>query len=326
MQFFGARANLAKALLYAINGCVDEKTGKQVGPILVPMGGDTLDYDEVMRRFDSVLEWLAKLYVNTLNAIHYMHDKYAYERIELALHDRDPERTLACGIAGLSVVADSLSAIKHARVKVTRNPAGLAVEYQVEGEYPAFGNNDDRVDQIACDVVKLFMSKLQKQKTYRGARPTLSILTITSNVVYGEHTGGTPDGRKAGEPFAPGANPLHGRDKMGAIASMASVAKLPYEYAEDGISYTFSILPQALGRSPELRCQNLVALLDGYFHDDGHHINVNVFNKETLLDAMDHPEKYPQLTIRVSGYAVNFTRLSREQQLDVIHRTFHGRI
>jgi formate C-acetyltransferase len=326
MQFFGARANLAKALLYAINGCVDEKTGQQVGPILVPIAAEYLDFDEVMRRFDSVLEWLAKLYVNTLNAIHYMHDKYAYERLEMALHDRDVGRTVACGLAGLSVVVDSLSAIKHARVKVVRDARGLAVDYVVEGEYPAFGNNDDRVDQIACDLVKLFMSKLRKQKTYRDARPTLSILTITSNVVYGQKTGSTPDGRKGGEPFAPGANPMHGRDSLGALASMASVAKLPYEHAEDGISYTFSILPQALGKSSADRCQNLCALLDGYFHDGGHHVNVNVFDQQTLLDAMDHPEKYPQLTIRVSGYAVNFVKLRREQQLDVIHRTFHNAI
>jgi formate C-acetyltransferase len=326
LQFFGARANLAKTLLYAINGCVDEKTGKQVGPMLAPIEGELLVHDEVLERFDRVLDWLAKLYVNTLNAIHFMHDKYAYERIEMALHDRDAERTLACGIAGLSVCADSLSAIKHARVKVIRNAAGVAVDYVVEGEYPAFGNNDDRVDRIACDLVERFMNKLRMQKTYRGARPTLSILTITSNVVYGEKTGATPDGRRAGEPFAPGANPMHGRDRMGALAALASVAKLPYEHAEDGISYTFSILPPALGASLDEQCKNLCALLDGYVHDEGHHINVNVFTRETLLDAMEHPEQYPQLTIRVSGYAVNFVRLGREQQLDVIHRTFHGRV
>lgn len=325
MQFFGARANLAKALLYAINGGKDEKTGIQVGPEFAPITSEYLDYDEVMRKFDQVMDWLAQLYINTLNIIHYMHDKYAYERLQMALHDKDVLRTSACGIAGLSVVADSLSAIKYAKVKVIRNEEGLAVDYEVEGEYPSFGNNDDRVDEIAVDIVKNFMNKLRKHKTYRDSIPTLSILTITSNVVYGKKTGSTPDGRKAGEPFAPGANPMHGRDKRGAIASMASVAKLPYEHAEDGISYTFSIVPKALGKDKEERINNLVGILDGYFHDTGHHINVNVLDKETLLDAMEHPEKYPQLTIRVSGYAVNFIKLTREQQLDVIKRTFHER-
>jgi formate C-acetyltransferase len=323
MQFFGARANLAKALLYAINGGVDEKSGTQVGPMFAPITADTLNYDVVMQRFDLVLEWLAKLYINTLNIIHYMHDKYAYERIQMALHDRDVLRTSACGIAGLSVVADSLSAMKYANVKVIRNDDGLAVDYEIEGDFPKFGNNEDLVDDIACEIVERFMNKLRKHETYRNAVPTMSILTITSNVVYGKKTGSTPDGRKIGEPFAPGANPMHGRDTHGAIASMASVAKLPYDHAEDGISYTFSIIPKALGKTGDQQITNLAGLLDGYFHDGGHHINVNVFDKETLLDAMDHPEKYPQLTIRVSGYAVNFTKLTREQQVDVINRTFH---
>jgi len=325
MQFFGARANLAKALLYAINGGRDEKSGEQVGPMFAPITSEYLDYDEVMIKFEQILDWLSELYINTLNVIHYMHDKYNYERLQMALHDVNIFRTQACGIAGLSVVADSLSAIKYAKVKVKRNEAGLAVDYEIEGDYPAFGNNDDRVDQIAVDIVEMFMNKLKKVKTYRDATPTLSILTITSNVVYGKKTGSTPDGRKAGEPFAPGANPMHGRDKNGAVASMASVAKLPYKYAQDGISYTFSIVPKALGRSKEERVNNLVGLLYGYFHNSGHHINVNVFDHETLLDAMEHPEKYPQLTIRVSGYAVNFIKLNREQQLDVINRTFHER-
>jgi formate C-acetyltransferase len=325
MQFFGARANLAKALLYAINGGKDEKTGEQVGPLFAPVTGDYLDYDDVISKFDQTLDWLSELYINTLNIIHYMHDKYNYERLQMALHDISILRTEACGIAGLSVVADSLSAIKYAKVKIIRNEAGLAVDYEIEGDYPAFGNNDDRVDNIAIEIVERFMNKLRKVKTYRKAKQTLSILTITSNVVYGKKTGSTPDGRKAGEPFAPGANPMHGRDKNGAVASMASVAKLPYKHAEDGISYTFSIVPKALGKSMEERVNNLAGLLDGYFCDNGHHINVNVFDRETLLDAMDHPEKYPQLTIRVSGYAVNFVKLNREQQLDVIHRTFHER-
>ncbi len=326
MQFFGARANLAKALLYAINGGKDEKTGTQVAPAFAPITGDVLDYDEVVERFDQILDWLSQLYINTLNIIHYMHDKYAYEKLQMALHDRDIQRTSACGIAGLSVVADSLSAIKHSKVKVIRNEEGLAVDYLVEeGSFPAFGNNDDAVDFIASDIVEQFMSKLRKHKTYRDSTPTMSILTITSNVVYGKKTGSTPDGRKAGDPFAPGANPMHGRDSHGAIASMSSVAKLPYDEAEDGISYTFSIVPKALGKDMTARVSNLVSMLDGYFFDGGHHINVNVFDKETLLDAMERPELYPQLTIRVSGYAVNFVKLTREQQLDVIHRTFHER-
>ncbi|GAB4320179.1 MAG: formate C-acetyltransferase [Geminocystis sp.] len=323
MQFFGARVNLAKALLYAINGGKDENTGMQVAPPYAPITGDYLDYEEVTAKFDLLVTWLAKLYVNTLNVIHYMHDKYSYERIEIALHDRDVYRTMACGMAGLSVVADALSAIKYSRVKVIRNEQGLAVDYEVEGDYPKFGNNDDRADEIAVNLVSDFMNKVRRNKAYRNATPTQSILTITSNVVYGKKTGSTPDGRKAGEPFAPGANPMHGRDTKGAIASMASIAKLPYEDAQDGISYTFSIIPDALGKTPEARINNLAGMLDGYFHDTGHHINVNVFNRETLLDAMDHPEQYPQLTIRVSGYAVNFIKLTREQQLDVINRTFH---
>lgn len=325
MQFFGARANLAKALLYAINGGVDERYGEQVGPLFAPVSGDYLEYDEVMAKFDQTMDWLAELYINTLNVIHFMHDKYNYEKLQMSLHDVEILRTQACGIAGLSVVADSLSAIKYSKVKVIRNEAGLAVDYEIEGEYPAFGNNDDRVDQMAVEIVERFMNKLRKVKTYREAKHTLSILTITSNVVYGKKTGSTPDGRKAGEPFAPGANPMHGRDTKGAIASMASVAKLPYKHAEDGISYTFSIVPSALGKTADERATNLTSLLDGYFEQTGHHINVNVFDRETLLDAMDHPEKYPQLTIRVSGYAVNFIKLNREQQLDVINRTFHQR-
>lgn len=324
MQFFGARCNLAKALLYAINGGKDEISGVQVAPELAPVTGEYLDYDLVMRRFDSICEWLAGLYTNTLNIIHYMHDKYAYERLQMALHDRDIKRTMAGGIAGLSVVADAFSAMRHARVKVLRNADGLAVDYLVEGEYPAFGNNDDRVDRIAGDIVSRFMEKLRHRPTYRQAEPTMSVLTITSNVVYGQKTGPTPDGRRAGEPFAPGANPMHGRDHHGAVASMASVAKLPYADAVDGISYTFSIIPEALGKDGEGRTANLCGLLDGYFYEGGHHINVNVFDREMLLDAMDNPEKYPQLTVRVSGYAVNFIRLTREQQLDVINRTFHA--
>jgi formate C-acetyltransferase len=326
MQFFGARVNLAKALLYAINGGKDEKSGEQIGPAYAPVTADVLDYDEVVAKYDLMLDWLAKVYVNTLNVIHYMHDKYCYERIEMALHDRDVYRTMACGVAGLSVVADALSAIKHSQVKVIRNADGLAVDYEVGDDYPAFGNNDDRVDGIAADLVETFMNKVRQHPTYRGAVPTQSILTITSNVVYGKKTGNTPDGRKAGEPFAPGANPMHGRDTKGAVAALESVAKLPYEHAQDGISYTFSIVPGALGKTEGDRIDNLVSLLDGYSHDTGHHINVNVLNRETLLDAMEHPEEYPQLTIRVSGYAVNFIKLTREQQMDVISRTFHERI
>lgn len=326
MQFFGARANLAKALLYAINGGWDEKLGLQVGPKFAPITSEYLDYDEVMERFDNILDWLARLYINTLNIIHYMHDRYYYERLQFALHDLDIERTMACGIAGLSVVADSLSAIKYARVRTIRNDQGYVIDYENEGEFPQMGNNDERVDSLAVELVIRFMHKLKKQKTYRGAEPTLSILTITSNVVYGKKTGSTPDGRKAGEAFAPGANPMHGRDRKGAIASMSSVARLPYDYSRDGISYTFSLIPKALGKTKEDMASNLTALLDGYFGRDGHHMNVNVFDRETLLEAMEQPEKYPQLTIRVSGYAVNFISLTREQQLDVINRTLHGKI
>jgi len=326
MQFFGARANLAKALLYAINGGVDEKLGIQVGPALAPLTGDHLQYAEVMERFDQTMDWLAELYINTLNVIHYMHDKYSYERIEMALHDRQILRTMACGIAGLSVVADSLSAIKYAKVKPVRNEQGIAIDFATEGEYPTFGNSDDRVDSIAVDLVERFMEKLRRTPTYRDSVTTQSVLTITSNVVYGKKTGTTPDGRKAGQPFAPGANPMHGRDQKGALASFTSLAKLPYEEALDGISYTFSIVPGALGNTPKDRIRNLVAILDGYSAQGGHHVNVNVFDRAQLLDAMEHPENYPQLTIRVSGYAVNFIKLTREQQLDVINRTFHERM
>lgn len=323
MQFFGARANLAKALLYAINGGRDEISGQQIGPEFRPVASEYLDFDDVWNKFDKTLDWLARLYINTLNVIHFMHDKYSYERLQMALHDKFVLRTMAGGIAGLSVVADSLSAIKHTKVKAIRNEEGLIVDYELEGEYPAYGNNEEWVDNVAQEVTRLFMEKLRAQKTYRYAKPTLSILTITSNVVYGKKTGNTPDGRKYGEPFAPGANPMHNRDKKGAIASMASVAKLPYEHAQDGISYTFSIIPGALGKNLGERVDNLVALMDGYFEDTGHHINVNVLEQDMLLDAMEHPEKYPQLTVRVSGYAVNFIKLTREQQMDVINRTFH---
>ena len=326
MQFLGARANLAKTLLYAINGGKDEKSGKQVAPRFEPITSEYLDYDEVMVKFDQMMDYVAKIYIKALNAIHYMHDKYSYEAIEMALHDKDVIRTMACGIAGLSVVADSLSAIKYAKVKVIRDENGLAVDYEIEGDYPKFGNDDDRVDQIAVDVVTQFLRKLKKHPAYRGAKQTLSILTITSNVVYGKATGNTPDGRRAGAPFGPGANPLHGRDTNGALAVMNSIAKLPFEESEDGISFTFAITPSTLGQDMWTKETNLVSMLDGYFAETGHHINVNVFDRALLEDAMEHPEKYPQLTIRVSGYAVNFTKLTREQQLDVINRTIHERI
>ncbi|MDJ0025060.1 formate C-acetyltransferase [Pantoea eucrina] len=327
MQFFGARANLAKTLLYAINGGVDEKLKMQVGPKEAPITDEVLDFDTVMARMDHFMDWLAKQYVTALNIIHFMHDKYSYEAALMALHDRDVYRTMACGIAGLSVAADSLSAIKYARVKPVRDADGLATDFEIEGDYPQFGNNDPRVDDLACDLVERFMKKIQRLQTYRNAVPTQSVLTITSNVVYGKKTGNTPDGRRAGAPFGPGANPMHGRDQKGAVASLTSVAKLPFAYAKDGISYTFSIVPNALGKNDEVRKSNLAGLMDGYFHHEaalegGQHLNVNVMNRDMLLDAMAHPENYPQLTIRVSGYAVRFNSLTREQQQDVITRTF----
>ena len=326
MQFFGARANLAKCLLYAINGGVDEITGKQVGPVAAPITSEYLDYDEVMSRFVPMAKYLANVYTKALYMIHYMHDKYDYERIEMALMDENIKRTTACGIAGLSVVADSLSAIKYARVKPVRNAAGLAVDFELEGDFPKYGNNDDRVDSLAVMISRMFMNDLRQNNMYRGSIATQSVLTITSNVEYGKNTGTTPDGRKQGVPLAPGANPMHGRDTNGALASLLSVAKIPFEDCEDGISYTFSMAPSALGKTEDERCANLITLLDAYMEKTGQHLNVNVLNRETLIDAMDHPEKYPQLTIRVSGYAVNFIKLSREQQLDVISRTFHEKL
>jgi len=324
MQFFGARANLAKCLLYAINGGRDEISGKQIAPATAPVEGDYLDFDDVLDRFDKVMDWLAATYVSAMNVIHYMHDKYAYERIEMALHDYAPLRTMAFGIAGMSVVADSLSAIKYAKVKVVRDSNGLIVDYETEGEFPLFGNNDNRVDYMAAWLVSTFMGKLRKHPTYRNALHTQSVLTITSNVVYGKATGNTPDGRRQGEPFAPGANPMHGRDTHGVQASAASVAKIPYRDAQDGISLTTSLVPTGLGRTKDDQITNLTSILDRFFGVTGFHMNINVLNRETLVDAMDHPEKYPSLTIRVSGYAVNFVRLTREQQMDVISRTFHG--
>jgi formate C-acetyltransferase len=324
MQFFGARANLAKCLLYAINGGRDEITGKQVGPANGAVDGEYLDFNDVIDKFDRMMDWLARVYVNAMNVIHYMHDKYAYERVEMALHDYAPLRTMAFGVAGLSVVADSLSAIRYAKVRVVRDETGLVTDYKTEGEFPQFGNNDNHVDQLASWLATTFMNKLRRHPTYRNALHTQSILTITSNVVYGKNTGNTPDGRRHGEPFAPGANPMHGRDKLGIHASAASVAKIPYRDAADGISLTTTLLPEGLGRIQEDRITNLRAMLDAFFGTTGYHMNVNVLNRETLLDAMDHPEKYPSLTIRVSGYAVNFVRLTREQQMDVLNRTFHG--
>ena len=326
MQFFGARANLAKCLLYAINGGVDEMNGHQVGPKYRPITSEYLDYDEVMEKYMDMMKWLAGVYVNALNIIHYMHDKYCYESLEMALHDQEVTRWFATGIAGFSVVADSLSAIKYAKVKVIRNEQGLAVDYEVEGDYPKYGNDDDRVDEIAKDILHRFINYIREYPTYRNGIHTTSILTITSNVSYGKNTGSTPDGRKVGEPFAPGANPMHGRDSHGAVASLASVAKIPFMDSQDGISNTFSIVPDALGKNDEQRVENLVGLMDGYFGKNAHHLNVNVLNRETLLDAQAHPELYPQLTIRVSGYAVNFIKLTRAQQDEVISRTFHERM
>ncbi|MFF9896210.1 formate C-acetyltransferase [Streptomyces longispororuber] len=324
MQFFGARVNLAKALLYAINGGRDEMTGEQVAPAMPALDGEYLAYEDLSAAYDRMLDWLAGTYVETLNVIHYMHDKYAYERLEMALHDHPVHRFMACGIAGLSVAADSLSAVKYARVRVVRDASGLAVDYEVEGEFPAYGNNDDRVDVLAADLVRSFMAKVREHPTYRNAEHTQSVLTITSNVVYGKHTGNTPDGRRAGAPFAPGANPMNGRDRHGVAASALSVAKLPYDAARDGISLTTSITPEGLGHDPAERAGHLVGILDAYMAAENFHMNVNVLDRTTLEDAMEHPEKYPELTVRVSGYAVNFVRLTREQQLDVISRTFHG--
>jgi len=326
MQFFGARANLAKALLYAINGGRDEMTGEQIAPATTRVTDDVLDYETVLAAYDRTLDWLAETYVDALNVIHYMHDKYAYERIEMALHDHPVHRFLATGIAGLSVAADSLSAIRYAQVKALRDETGLVVDYAVDGDFPVFGNNDDRADAIAVDLVERFMRKIRRQPTYRGAEPTLSVLTITSNVVYGRNTGNTPDGRRAGEPFAPGANPMNGRDKHGLVAAALSVAKLPYRCARDGISLTATVTPDGLGHTRDERIANLAGVLDGYTDAGGFHLNVNVLDRATLEDAMAHPERYPQLTIRVSGYAVNFVKLTTEQQRDVISRTFHGSI
>ncbi|WP_374545026.1 formate C-acetyltransferase [Rhodoblastus sp.] len=326
MQFFGARVNLAKCLLYAINGGRDEVSGEQVAPAAPACVGEYLDYDDVMAKFDRMMDWLARTYVHAMNCIHYMHDKYYYERLEMALHDRDILRTMAFGIAGLSVVADSLSAIKYAKVRIIRDEAGLAVDYAVEGDFPKFGNNNDKVDLLAVDIVRRFMDKIRKHPTYRGALHTQSVLTITSNVVYGKATGNTPDGRRKGQPFAPGANPMHGRDSHGWLASCLSVAKLPYAHAQDGISYTVSVTPQQAHLSEEQLIAEAAKAFDMYFEHGGFHMNLNVIDKATLEDAMQNPDKYPQLTIRVSGYAVNFVRLTREQQMDVISRTFHGQV
>ncbi|MDD3304366.1 MAG: formate C-acetyltransferase [Clostridia bacterium] len=323
MQFFGARCNLAKSLLYALNSGKDEMSGLQVGPVLPEITSEYLNYEEVMQNLEEIFDWVARVYVDALNIIHYMHDKYAYERLEMALHDKEVHRTMACGIAGLSVVADSLSAIKYAKVKPIKDERGIIVDFEVEGEFPCFGNDDNRVDQIAIDIQTMFMNKIREQKTYRHSEPTMSILTITSNVVYGEKTGTTPDGRKIGEPFAPGANPMYHREKQGILAALNSVAKLDFEESKDGISYTFTMTPSVLGKTEEDKIKTLTVLLDSYFEKTGHHINVNVLDRNVLLDAMEHPEKYPQLTIRVSGYAVNFIKLSKKHQLDIIARTFH---
>jgi len=323
MQFFGARVNVAKSLLYAINGGRDELTGEQIAPVSAPITDEVLDYDTVWTAYQELLGWLAETYVDALNCIHYMHDKYAYERLEMALHDREVLRTMACGIAGLSVAADSLSAIRYATVRPVRDADGLVVDYTIEGEFPTFGNDDDRVDEIAVQIVRKFMELIRLHPTYRNAVHTQSVLTITSNVVYGKKTGNTPDGRRGGMPFAPGANPMNGRDTHGMLASALSVAKLPYDEAQDGISLTNTVVPSGLGHTPDEQVANLVGLLDAYTGSGGYHLNVNVLSRETLVDAMEHPDNYPQLTIRVSGYAVNFVRLTREQQLDVISRTFH---
>ena len=325
MQYFGARCNLAKSLLYAINSGKDEITGEQIGPVLNELEDEYLNYDEIINRLDKIFEWVASVYVNSLNIIHYMHDKYAYERLEMALHDKEIKRTMACGVAGLSVVVDSLSAIKYAKVKPIKDERGIIVDFEVEGEYPCYGNDDSRADDIAIQIQKMFMDKIRKQPTYRNSEHTMSILTITSNVVYGEKTGTTPDGRKKGEPFAPGANPMYHREKNGIISALNSVAKLDFEESQDGISYTFSMVPSVLGESDEEKIDTLKVLLDSYFEKTGHHININVLDREILLDAMEHPEKYPQLTIRVSGYAVNFIKLSKRHQLDIISRTFHDK-
>ncbi|MEG2348485.1 MAG: formate C-acetyltransferase [Clostridia bacterium] len=325
MQFFGARCNLAKALLYALNEGKDEISGEQVGPRVSKITDGYLDFDEVVKIYDEILTWVARVYINSLNIIHYMHDKYSYERLQMALHDKDIHRTMACGISGLSVVVDSLSAIKYAKVKPIRDERGIAIDFEVDGDYPCFGNDDDRVDDIALEIENKFMNKLREHKTYRNAEHTMSILTITSNVVYGEKTGTTPDGRKRGEPFAPGANPMYHREKNGIIAALNSVSKLDYEQSKDGISYTFSLVPSVLGKTEEQKIENLKIMLDGYFKQTGHHININVLDRDVLIDAMEHPEKYPQLTIRVSGYAVNFVKLSKKHQMDIISRTFHER-
>jgi formate C-acetyltransferase len=326
MQFFGARCNLPKVLLMALNGGKDEVSGVQVGPESEPITGEYLSYEEVVRKVEFYQQWLCELYVNTMNVIHYMHDKYAYEKLQMALHDTEVERFMAFGIAGLSVMTDSLSAIKYAKVRPIRDERGIITDFEVEGKFPKYGNADERVDSIAQTLVADFQSSLDKYPAYRAAKHTLSILTITSNVVYGKKTGTTPDGRKKGEPFAPGANPMHNRDQKGALASLNSVARLPYEACRDGISCTFTIQPKTIGKSIQEQIKNIVGILDGYFIQNAHHLNVNVLNKEKLIDAMEHPEKYPNLTIRVSGYAVNFHRLSREQQQEVISRTFHGHL
>ena len=325
MQFFGARANIAKSLLYAINGGVDELNGMKIIPGIEPITDEVLDYTKVYENYKKVLSYVAELYVDTMKIIHYMHDKYAYEAVQMALHDTNVERLIAFGVAGLSCAADSLSAIKFAKVKPIRNENGIAVDFEIKGDFPKYGNDDDRVDLIAVNIVTYFSNELKKHHVYRDAKHTLSVLTITSNVMYGKKTGTTPDGRKVGEPLAPGANPMHGRDTHGALASLNSVAKIPYRnVCQDGISNTFSIVPEALGNSEYDRISNLVTILDGYFHSGAHHLNVNVLKREVLIDALNHPEKYPTLTIRVSGYAVNFSRLSKEQREEVIKRTFHN--